>query len=114
MAKKFKTLKMKKTSPGDISFDVKMKVIKRDKGKCVCCGDSKNAEPNAHFIPRAEGGMGIEENIVTLCNNNSENKCHFKFDFGTEEEKTELGNKIKEYLIKCYPGWNEEKVRFKK
>lgn len=114
MAKKFKTLKFKKTSPGEISFDVKMKVIKRDKGRCVYCGDSKHAEPNAHFIPRSEGGMGIEENVVTLCNNNSENKCHFKFDFGTAEERQAIGEKIKEHLLKSYPNWSEEKVKFKK
>lgn len=30
------------------------------------CGSSY-AMPNAHYIARAQGGLGIEENIVTLC-----------------------------------------------
>lgn len=114
MNKKFKSIKFKKTVPTEISFDVKMKVLKRDNGKCVVCGSRYNVEANAHYIPRSEGGMGIEENIVTLCNNESENKCHHKFDFGSDEERKELGNKIEEYLKSKYPGWSREKVIYKK
>lgn len=113
MAKKFKTLKMKKTAATEISFDVKMKVIQRDKGRCVYCGSMYHVEANAHFIPRSEGGMGIEENVVTLCNNQSQNKCHHKFDFGSDEERQAIGNKIKEHLLKHYPNWSEDKVRCK-
>lgn len=114
MARKFKTIKFKKASATTISYDVKMKVLQRDKGKCVYCGSAYHVEPNAHFIPRSEGGMGIEENVVTLCNNQSKNKCHYKFDFGTEEERKDIGDKVKAHLMRHYPGWNEEKVRCRK
>lgn len=114
MSKKFKSIKFKKTVPTEISFDVKMKVLKRDNGRCVVCGSTHNVEANAHYIPRSEGGMGIEENIVTLCNNESKNKCHYKFDFGTDEERKEIGEKIEAHLKKHYSKWSSEKVIYKK
>ena len=112
--KKLKTLKMKRTSGTAISYDVKMKVFQRDRGRCVVCGSLYNVEANAHFIPASEGGLGIEENIVTLCNHQSQNKCHVKFDFGTDEERETIRNIIQEHLLKHYPKWSRDKVELKK
>jgi len=91
-----------------------MKVWQRDQGRCVVCGATHNVEPNAHYIPRSQGGMGIEENVVTLCNNFSQNKCHYKFDFGGKELREEIGKRIEGYLKQKYPGWSKEKVVYKK
>ena len=113
MAKRFKTIKMKKTSATEISYDVKMKVLQRDNGRCVYCGSMFHVEANAHYIPRSDGGMGIEENVVTLCNNQSVNKCHQKFDFGTDEERQAIGSKIEEHLKSHYKNWSPDKVRCK-
>ena len=98
----------------DISREVKEKVWIRDRGKCVVCGNDYNADPNAHFIPRSKLGLGIEQNIVTLCNNFTEKKCHFRFDNGTREEREEIRNKIRDYLMKKYPDWNEEDLYYRK
>lgn len=114
MKRKYKSIKRKMASATHITSDVKLEVIKRDQGRCVVCGSAKNVEPNAHYIPRSEGGMGIKENIVTLCTNDSENKCHYKFDFGTDEERKEIGEKIEAHLKKHYPGWCKDKVTYKK
>jgi hypothetical protein len=70
--------------------------------------------PNAHFISRSKGGLGIEENVVTLCTSFTENKCHYKFDFGTREEREEIGSRIEEYLKSKYPNWDKEKLTYRR
>ena len=49
-----------------ISPATKKKVWQRDFGRCVLCG-SINAGPHCHFVRRAQGGLGTEENIWTGC-----------------------------------------------
>ena len=107
-------MKTKRAKATDISMSVKEKVFARDKGKCVVCGNSYNVMPNAHYISRTKGGLGIEENIVTLCTEMTLNKCHRKYDFGTKEERKIIGNKIKEYLKSKYDNWDEKKLIYKK
>lgn len=54
------------------------------------------------------GGLGIEENIVTLCP-----KCHYEEDFGQNTKLYEeyIGN----YLKDIYgTNWNKEKLIYKK
>lgn len=63
--------------------------------------------PNAHFINRSQGGLGIPENIVTLCP-----ECHYEEDNGKNSK--EYDKKIEEYLKKCYKDWNKEKLVYKK
>ena len=99
--------KSKKSRACDISAPVKKRVWERDKGKCVICGNH-NAFPNAHYIPRSKGGLGIEENIVTMCID-----CHYKYDF-MEIYRAYIGEMIKEYLCNIYPYWNEEKLLYKR
>lgn len=106
--------KSKRSKACDISWAVKMRVWERDNGCCVVCGNSYNVMPNAHYIPRSRGGLGIEQNIVTLCTELTENKCHRKFDFGNQIEREYIGGKIKEYLMSIYPDWNEADLYYKK
>lgn len=70
--------------------------------------------PNAHYISRAKGGLGIEENIVTLCTSLTANKCHERYDNGTKEEREEIREKIKRYLMDYYPGWDEGQLVYRK
>lgn len=91
----------------DISKKTKTLVYERDRGLCVVCG--RQGIPNAHYIPRSAGGLGIEQNIVCLCL-----ECHNKFDFGDRETMDTIGNVIREYLKRQYPDWNEEKLIYKK
>lgn len=95
-----------------IPTSVKRKVAERDEIDgwtcCVICG-SPNGLPEAHYISRANGGLGIEENIVTLCR-----PCHFRFDFGSPQDKEEIGLTIKQYLMSKYEGWNEERLVYEK
>ena len=107
-------MKSKRSKATNIPMPIKEKVFARDKGRCVVCGNSYNVMPNAHYISRAKGGLGIEENIVTLCTEMTVNKCHRKYDFGTREEREKISNIIKKYLQGKYPSWNEKDLVYKK
>ena len=107
-------MKTKRSKKTDIPMSVKKKVFERDKGRCVVCGNYCNVMPNAHYISRQKGGLGIEENIVTLCTELTHNKCHRKYDFGTKEERLKIKEKIKKYLQSKYENWNEEDLIYKK
>jgi len=104
----------KMSSATDISMSVKKKVFERDNGRCIVCGNSINVMPNAHYIPRRKGGLGIEENIVTLCTNFTKNQCHYKYDHTTKENREKIGKIIREYLKSKYKNWDEEKLYYKK
>ena len=107
-------MKTKRANATNISMAVKKKVFERDKGCCVVCGNNYNVMPNAHYIPRVRGGLGIEQNIVTLCTEFTPNKCHRRYDFGSKKEREEIGAKIREYLISKYDDWNEDDLYYHK
>lgn len=107
-------MKSKRSKACDISAKVKQEVWKRDGGRCVVCGNAYNTMPNCHYISRANGGLGIPENIVTACTELTENKCHRVYDFGTKEERERIGEKIESYLKSQYPDWNKESLLYKK
>lgn len=99
-------MKSKRTKALDITQKTKQIVWERDNMHCVICGNP-NAMPNAHYIPRSKGGLGIEQNIVTLCIN-----CHQAFDQSTKH--SEYKEFIKNYLQSKYEDWNEEDLVYKK
>ena len=112
--KRTSTKKSKRSKATDIPQKVKKAVFIRDGGKCVICGNSVNVMRNADYISRENGGLGIEENIVTLCTELTENKCHRKYDFGTKEEHEYCKYKIRNYLKSKYSNWKEEDLIYKK
>lgn len=99
--------KSKRSKATDISQKVKLRVWERDKEECIICKSHK-AMPNAHYISRAKGGLGIEENVVTLCLS-----CHHEYDNGSKRREYE--KLIQEYL-KDYYGeeWKEEDLVYNK
>lgn len=104
----------KRAKACDIPQRVKDQVWERDSGRCVVCGCRVNVMPNAHVVSRADGGLGIDENIVTLCTDFTVNQCHRKYDSGSAAERAEIGKRIESYLKRKYPGWSREKVIYKK
>lgn len=90
----------------DIDKKTKERVWERDGHRCILCGNAE-AMPNAHIVPRSANGMGIEQNVVTLCFD-----CHRRLDQTTERE--ELLQRVIEYVKGCYPDWDAEQVRYKK
>lgn len=108
--------KSKRTIACDIPPRVKMAVAERDSidghPNCIYCGkpaptSNPLAFSNAHFISRGQSGLGIEENILTLCW-----ECHLRYDQSTGRE--EMREFFRDYLKTKYPDWDEEKLIYKK
>lgn len=91
----------KRTKALDITQKVKSIVWERDGGCCIICGRCDTAMPNAHYIARSHGGLGIEENIGTLCRS-----CHDAYDNGGK--RAEIGEQFRSYLDLKYPGFSDE------
>lgn len=98
-------MKSKRSKACEIPKKVKEIVYERDSGRCIVCG--KNGIPNAHYIRRSQGGLGIEQNIVTLCT-----KCHHDFDNGNMRQK--IGKIIHDYLQSIYDDWDEKDLIYDK
>lgn len=88
-----------------ISKQVYRRVKERDGGCCVVCGKPWTIQC-AHYISRAQGGLGIPQNLVMLCVD-----CHRAYD-GTEREA--YGEMIRDYLKGWYKDWDEKKLVYDK
>ena len=87
---------------------VKDAVWERDNHCCVWSG-SQSAFPDAHYIPRSLGGLGIEENILTLSR-----ESHDRYDNGTRKEREEMREFFRRYLRSKYPDWDEDKLIYRR
>lgn len=88
-----------RTKALDIPKEVKVAVWERDNRCCVLCGNPQ-AAPNAHYISRAQGGLGIEQNIVTLCA-----CCHRDYDQSSARKY--IRAELRTYLAGKHPDWDE-------
>lgn len=95
----------KRSRACDISPRVRARVYARD-CECIIC-HSTNILQVAHYIGRAQGGLGIEENLVLLCA-----ECHTRYDNG--DKRREYGEFIKSYLTWNYPNWDEKDLVYDK
>lgn len=95
----------KRTKACAISKKTKERVYKRDMGACIFCGAP--GLPEAHYIPRSHGGLGIEQNIITACR-----QCHHKLDNSTQRQQ--MLPKAAEHLRRHYPDWNEKDLIYDK
>ena len=99
-----------------IPQEVKKKVAERDSVRgwpcCVWCGkpaptENRLAYSCAHYISRAQGGLGITENTLTLCE-----KCHPQYD--ATIHRTAMRAYFKAYLLRRHPGWDEKNLVYQK
>ena len=88
-----------------ITPKVREEVERRDGGCCIFCGAPGRGE--AHVIGRAQGGLGVPENIVTVCR-----PCHGRMD--NSQARKMYVNRAIEYLKGFYPNWDEHKYIFSK
>lgn len=94
----------------DIPYKVKELVWQRDNYSCIYCGKTGyGVMPNAHFIPRSKGGLGIEQNVITLCQD-----CHHNYDFGGKDISSTYRKYIRNYLSEKYEDWKEENLIYKR
>lgn len=98
--------KSERANACNIFPEVKEKVWERDNHCCIICG-SPFAFPDSHYIRRSHGGLGIEQNIVTMCR-----RCHRMYDQGIDRKTTEPY--IEDYLKSKYPDWDKEKLIYRK
>ena len=105
-----------RTKATGITIRVKEEVADRDSFDgwpcCILCGlpapvNNRLAFSCAHYINRAQGGKGVEENILSLCPG-----CHYRYDHTTDRAmlKPFFGRYLKEH----YPEWEESKLIYKK
>ena len=92
-----------------ISSAVRAAVYERDSWDntpcCILCGSTYQLEL-AHVRSRAQGGLGVERNLVTLCSTD-----HRRMD--QSGERQELLAQVKEYLMWRYPDWDETELQYK-
>ena len=100
-------MKSARSKATDISQTVKKVVENRDGGRCIICG--KPGKGNSHFIRRSQGGLGIEENVVTMCFH-----CHHIYDNGFGLNRQLITELTEEYLRDIYPNCNKEDLVYKK
>lgn len=96
----------RETRATSISTATKKAVWQRDFCRCVLCG-SINAGPHCHFVRRAQGGLGVEQNIWTGCD-----ICHRRFD--SEGTDGPLHERMRDYFRTLYQDWDESKLVYKK
>lgn len=113
---RFTGKKHKRTQVTDIPQSVKDAVWERDGHCCVWCGSS-NGQPEAHYISRHNGGLGIPENILTLCRVSfipGKSSCHDMYDKGTKMEREVMRDYFAAYLKSHYPDWDESKLIYRR
>lgn len=98
-------MKHKRTKATAIPPAVKYAVNRRDGGRCIFCG--RYGDPVAHVVARSQGGLGIEQNIITACWD-----CHQKMDNSTARRA--MVEEAIEYLRDYYGTWSREEVTYKK
>lgn len=102
---------MKRKKATDIPDNVRGIVKQRDNWTCIFChhfGESGyDANQLMHYIPRSQGGLGIEENLALGCPAH-----HQILDNGADNQKYK--DYFREYLQGIYPEWNEKELKFNK
>ena len=105
-----------RTKACNIPPRVKQAVAERDSIDghpcCIWCGkpaptSNPLAFSNAHYISRGQGGLGIEENTLTL-----DWECHLRYD--QSEYRESMKEFFKDYLQSKHPEWDEEKLIYNK
>jgi len=94
--------------PTEISKAVRQLVWERDGGKCIYC--NKAGFSNVHvFVSRAHGGLGVKENVGTLCMLH-----HHWLDNGLNRQHKLVKEKLYEYMYSLYPDLEIDNLRYKK
>lgn len=101
-------MKSRRSKACDIPKAVKIAVHERDGGCCIFCGVPVGIEcSNAHYIPRSDCGLGIAENVGTLCP-----VCHNRQHHSPDGHV--VFEKLRDYLHRLYPGFTDQERHYRK
>lgn len=89
----------------DISPAVRKSVEERDGHRCFICGN-RNIQI-AHYVPRSQLGLGIEQNLACMCLT-----CHAEYDNG--KLHAEYKEAFKAYLMAHYEQWDKKNLIYRK
>ena len=98
----------KQSKACDISKRVRDEVLDRDKYCCCVCGSPYNLTMAHVFLNRSHQGLGVKENLATLCM-----KCHHSLDNGKNAEHNGIKRVLHDYMNRLYPNLNIEELRYK-
>ena len=100
----------KRTKATSISQSVRETVLQRDMIDytpcCIFCHQRHNPTI-AHYVSRANGGLGIPQNLACVCM-----ECHRKLDQSTQRK--DMLEIFKRHLIRHYEDWNEDDLKYRK
>lgn len=102
----------KRSNACEFSIKERTKIYERDDYSCIFCNMGIYPQEDhrlevAHYTPRSQGGLGIRQNGALACKWH-----HHMLDNGELAEL--LKEKMKEYLMEHYPGWDEDQLQYKK
>lgn len=111
--------KSKRSQATEFGQNVRMDIIRRDRGECIFCRmgyDSQKADPFElkvkdimHFIPRSKGGLGVEQNGAVGCRYH-----HGLLDNGNRGSRQEMLEIFEGYLKSRYEDWNRKELVYDK
>lgn len=102
--------------PAKVKAAVAARDCKNGPATCIICGAPGG--PHCHIVRRSQGGMGVEQNVVSLCGS-----CHYAFDEGIGlsrlrplgfETRQDIEDYIIDYIKGFYPDWTPESVTYRK
>lgn len=96
-------LRSKRSLATGIPKHVRQEVLVRDR-RCVICGSMHQIEIH-HLVERSRLGMGVDNNLVSLCR-----QCHRDIHNGDTGKKTFIRN----YLERLYPDITDNMRKYKK
>lgn len=100
---------MKRTQATDISPKTRSIVLRRDSHRCVYCGTTYALQLAHVFVNRSHGGLGVEQNLVTLCIEH-----HMLMDNGREEKAKPIRDVAEFYLRHQYKDIDIDSLKYKK
>lgn len=108
---------MKRTKLTDFDGKTRERIKARDEG-CIFCKMSYRMPESytfglheyqiMHYVPRSQGGLGIEENGAVGCIYH-----HNMLDNG-RNTRTEMLSLFEKYLKENYPEWDKKKLFYRK
>jgi 5-methylcytosine-specific restriction endonuclease McrA len=98
-----------RTKATSVNPKVRETILERDNNQCVSCGSRSNLTMAHVFVNRSHGGMGVKENLATLCI-----KCHHELDNGKKHEQDYQRAAVQFYMIEKYGMPELKKITYNK